>query len=178
MPHAGLGPLGAGAPRLGPNTGAERLAVRAVAERLEREPGDLGGLTQGVGSHTRTVLQDGQRRVPHSELERAGLLPGAELHELRRAIDRLTEELTGTRQLVTNTERAQLAEQQARERVEAAFQEQRAAATVAEQRAAAATDEASNALDELRALEDELRAAGPIRAWKLARSRRRAQEPV
>jgi len=69
------------------------------------------------------------------------------------------------RQLVVSTERAAAAEREARERLEAALFERQAAA------AAAITT-----AYELRGLEADLRAAGPIRAWKLARTRRRAAE--
>ena len=112
-----------------------------------------------------TVLVDGERRVPHAELERAGLLPGAELRDLRRRVELLSDELATSRQLVVSTERAAEAEREARERAEAALFEREAAAAVA-----------MAAADELRALEADLRAAGPIKAWKLARTRRRAAD--
>jgi len=119
-----------------------------------------------------TTLTDGERRVPLAELERAGLLPDAELHELRRRVGQLTDELAASRQLVVSTERAAEAEREARERVEAALYEREAAAKQAEQTAA----ETLAASDELCALEADLRAAGPIRAWKLARTRRKAAD--
>jgi hypothetical protein len=117
-----------------------------------------------------TTLTDGERRVPLGELERAGLLPDAELKDLRRRVDQLTNELATSRQLVVSTERAAEAEREARERAEAALYEREAAARQAQQAAV----EAIAASDELRALEADLRAAGPIRAWKLARTRRKA----
>jgi len=129
-----------------------------------RSRADRGSLT--------TVLHDGERRVPHIELERAGLLPDAERQELRRRVDQLTNELAASRQLVVSTERAAEAEREARERVEAKLFEREAVALQAEQAAA----EAIAASDELRALEADLRSAGPIRAWKLARTRRRAAD--
>lgn len=73
---------------------------------------------------------------------------------------------------MVSTERAAEAEREARERIEAKLFEREAAALQAEQAAA----KAIAASDELRALEAELRAAGPIKAWKLARTRRRAAE--
>lgn len=120
----------------------------------------------------KTVLHDGERRVPHTELERAGLLPDAEHQELRRRVDQLTHELAASRQLVVSTERAAEAEREARERIEAKLFEREAAARQAEQAAA----EAITTSDELRALEADLRAAGPIRAWKLARTCRKAAD--
>jgi len=120
----------------------------------------------------KTVLHDGERRVPHAELERAGLLPDAERQELRRRVDQLTNELAASRQLVVSTERAAEAEREARERVEGKLFEREAAALQAEQAAA----KAIAAGDELRALEANLRAAGPIKAWKLARTRRKAAD--
>lgn len=135
-----------------------------------------------------TVLRDGERRVPHAELERAGLLPDTEVKDLRRRVELLTEELTTYRQLVVSTEAEAEAERKAREQLEVALFERQAAVTQAEVAAqesatAAALAEqkaadAATASDELRALEADLRAAGPIKAWKLARSRRRASDAV
>ena len=142
-----------------------------------------------------TVLRDGERLVPHAELERAGLLPDAELKDLRRRVELLTDELATYRQLVVSTERQAEAEREAREQLEVALFERQAAATQAEATAAAARAEekAAEAVgaaaqaeqkaadlvatgDELRALEADLRAAGPIKAWKLARTRRKAAD--
>jgi hypothetical protein len=133
-----------------------------------------------------TVLRDGERRVPHVELERAGLLPDAELKNLRRRVELLTDELTTYRQLVVSTEREAKAERKAREQLEVALFERQAAATQAEAAAAEAGTAAAQAeqkaakavatSDELQALEADLRAAGPIRAWKLARTRRKAAD--
>lgn len=144
-----------------------------------------------------TVLRDGERLVPHAELERAGLLPDAELKDLRRRVELLTDELATYRQLVVSTERQAEAEREAREQLEVALFERQAAATQAEAAAAAAAaraeEKAAEAVgaaaqaeqkaadlvatgDELRALEADLRAAGPIKAWKLARTRRKAAD--
>ncbi len=147
-----------------------------------------------------TVLRDGERLVPHAELERAGLLPDAELKDLRRRVELLTDELATYRQLVVSTERQAEAEREAREQLEVALFERQAAATQAEATAAAAAAAAARAEekaaeavgaaaqaeqkaadlvatgDELRALEADLRAAGPIKAWKLARTRRKAAD--
>ena len=131
---------------------AELCGTTLVAMRSRADRGSL-----------QTVLHDGERRVPHAELERAGLLPDAELRQLRRRVAQLTDELASSRQLVVSTERTAAAEREARERLEAALFERQAAAT-----AAIAT------ADELRGLEADLRTAGPIRAWKLARTRRKA----
>jgi len=133
---------------------AELCGTTLIAMRSRADRGSL-----------QTVLQDGERRVPHAELERAGLLPDAELQQLRRRVEQLTDELASSRQLVVSTERAAAAEREARERLEAALFERQAAAA-----AAIAT------ADELRGLEADLRTAGPIRAWKLARTRRKASE--
>lgn len=65
------------------------------------------------------------------ELERAGLLPDAELQQLRRRVEQLTGELASSRQLVVSTERAAAAEREARERLEAALFERQAAAAAA-----------------------------------------------
>lgn len=136
-----------------------------------REAADLCGTTltamrsRADRGSLQTVLLDGERRVPLAELERAGLLPDAELQNLRRRVELLTDELATSRQLVVSTERAAEAEREARERAEAALFEREAAAAAA-----------IAAADELRALEADLRGAGPIKAWKLARTRRKAAE--
>ncbi len=133
---------------------AELCGTTLIAMRSRADRGSL-----------QTVLQDGERRVPHAELERAGLLPDAELQQLRRRVEQLTDELASSRQLVVSTERAAAAEREARERLEAALFERQAAAAAA-----------IAVADGLRGLEADLRTAGPIRAWKLARTRRRAAE--
>lgn len=147
---------------------ADLCGVSLVAMRSRADRGTI-----------QTVLHDGERRVPHAELERAGLLPDAELQQLRRRVEQLTGELASSRQLVVSTELAAEAERQARERAEAALFERQAAALAAEAAAAAAGEKAEEAIaasEELAALEADLRAAGPIRAWKLARARRRTAD--
>ena len=126
-----------------------------------------------------TVLKDGERRVPHAELERAGLLPDAEVKQLHQRITQLTDELAASRQLLVSNERSAAAEREARERLEAALYERQAAATAAEAALEAEKQSAAAAIAaaaELGSLEADLRAAGPIRAWKLARTRRKAAE--
>jgi len=126
-----------------------------------RNRADRGGL--------QTVLLDGERRVPHSELERAGLLPDAELHQLRGQVDKLTRELAAQRQLVVSVERDREAERQAHQLTEQALLQQRASATTARAQAGTATQA-------LQALEADLLGAGPLKAWKLARTRRKAAD--
>jgi len=126
-----------------------------------------------------TVLRNNERRVPHAELERAGLLPDAEVKQLHQRITQLTDELAASRQLLVSNERSAAAEREARERLEAALYERQAAATVAEAALEAEKQSAAAAIAaaaELGGLEADLRAAGPIRAWKLARTRRKAAE--
>jgi len=147
---------------------AELCGVSLVTMRRRADRGTI-----------QTTLTDGERRVPLSELERAGLLPDAELQQLRRRVERLTDELASSRQLVVSTERAAQAEREVRERLEEALFERQAAASQAEAAAAQADQVAAAAIaagEELRALEADLRVAGPIRAWKLARTRRKAAE--
>jgi hypothetical protein len=105
----------------------------------------------------RTLQQDGIRRVPHSELERAGLLPDAEVRALKAENGKLRKELTEFRQLVQSTQRQRESEQEARERAERTLHEQHAV-----------TLEATTKFQQL---EDSLANAGPLRAWKIARSR-------
>jgi hypothetical protein len=124
----------------------------------------------------RSVKQDGVRLVPRAELDRTGLWPGSqpetvsgtELEQLRTALTIARQELETLRAVPKQL----TAEREARGRLEAELFERQAIAAAAEERAA----EAVAAADELRGLEAELRAAGPIRAWKLARTRRRAAE--
>jgi DNA repair exonuclease SbcCD ATPase subunit len=100
-----------------------------------------------------------------------------DLDRLHAALTSLTEALANDqRQLTMVTEQLQQrTEQLADERVRAAtLQAERDAAR---ERAAAAA-EAIASSDELRALEADLRAAGPIRAWRLARTRRKAADAV
>lgn len=78
-----------------------------------------------------TVMRDGERHVPHAELERVGLLPGAEVRELRHQVERLHDELAVHRQLVESVERDRDAADEARRLVEQELHAQRAAATTA-----------------------------------------------
>lgn len=106
----------------------------------------------------------GPGRIPRSELERAGLLPGQQSTgrevELRAELER------ARRDLAALGARA-AAEQEARERAELAHHEARAAQQAAE------TQRASMAAEL-----DELAAAGPIRAWRLRRQLRQATRAV
>ncbi len=121
----------------------------------------------------RSVKQDGIRLVPRTELERTGLWPGSEpeavssteLEQLRTELAAAHQEMKSLRRLPKQLD----AERQARETAECAMYEHRAHRQVAEQAAAAATDE-------LTVLEANLRSAGPIRAWKLARAHRKAAD--
>ncbi len=97
------------------------LSRKALARRIER-----GSL--------RSVLRDGQRYIPLSELERAGLLPDAELRALRAEVDSLRAEVAAHRQLVESTEKARLAEVEARERLQAEAMEARAQETEAREK--------------------------------------------
>jgi hypothetical protein len=89
------------------------LSVKALQRRAER--GTL-----------RVVVRDGVRRLPLSELERAGLLPDAEVRGLRDELARLERELATHRLLVERVERETAVEVEARQRAEAAAVEARA----------------------------------------------------
>lgn len=147
----------------------ETLTLRQAAElcgvsvKAMRNRADRGSI--------QTVLQGGERRVPRSELERAGLVPDAELRQLREEVSRLRSELAGQRRLVESTEKAAEAERVARERAELAVVEQRAEAAAAQAR----ERQAIAVAQDLEGLEAAMAAAGPVRAWKLARARRRAR---
>jgi hypothetical protein len=70
--------------------------------------------------------EDGARIIPKSELERLGLLPGADIAELQRELDRLRRELKTHRLLTERAESETTAERQARELVEHAMHKERA----------------------------------------------------
>ncbi len=127
---------------------AELCGMSVVAFRGRADRGSI-----------RTVQRDGVRYVPHSELERAGLLPGAELRTLKVEVERLNKDLAVHRQLVESTQQQRQAEQQARETAEAALHEQRAQTTMVQEK--------------LEVLEHDLAGAGPFRAWKIVRELRR-----
>lgn len=129
---------------------AERCGVSVAALRRRADRGTL-----------RTVKRDGVRRVPRSELERAGLRldeqpasPAEFVRELTETIRRQERELAALRALP--------------ERVE----QERGRVGAAEHRAAESASEAMR----LRAELDAIAAAGPIRALKLRRRLRRGAE--
>lgn len=104
----------------------EAAEVCGVSVKALRRRADRGTL--------RVVVRDGIRRVPASELERAGLLPDAEVRALRAEIERLEDQLRAQRLLTQTIERGHAAEADARERAEAAALEARAqAAELADQ---------------------------------------------
>lgn len=70
--------------------------------------------------------EDGARTIPKSELQRLGLLPGADVAELQIELDRLREELKAYRLLTERAESATAAERQAREFVEQTMHKERA----------------------------------------------------
>lgn len=70
--------------------------------------------------------EDAARIIPKSELERLGLLPGADVAEMRKELDRLREELKAHRSLTERAESATAAERQARELVEQSMHKERA----------------------------------------------------
>jgi hypothetical protein len=132
----------------------ETFTIREAAERCEvsyqlmRKRVDRGTV--------RVVKRDGVRRIPRSELERAGLWPGSqppgsdsrELESLRSQLAEATRELTSLRPQLA-------AEQHARELAEDAAHEQRAAATTA----AARLGEAEQAREDAIALASQLQSA-------------------
>ena len=128
---------------------AERCGVSVAALRRRADRGTI-----------RTVKRDGVRRVPRSELERAGLgveapaTPAEVVRELTETIRRQERELAALRALP--------------ERVDA----ERERVGAAEHRAA---DSAAEAL-RLRAELDAIAAAGPIRALRLRQRLRRGAE--
>lgn len=133
-----------------------------------REAAELCGTTQTAlrkradRKSIQTVMRDGVRCVPRSELIRHGLLPDAELAQAQARVAELELEVLTHRQLAERAGGELEAERQARETLERELHEQRAAAATA----AAARAE----------LEQELADAGPIRAWRLSRELRKARD--
>ncbi|MBV9802612.1 MAG: hypothetical protein JO130_05455 [Solirubrobacterales bacterium] len=70
--------------------------------------------------------EDGARTIPKSELQRLGLLPGADVATLRIELDRLREELKTHRMLTEHAESATAAERRARELIEETMHKERA----------------------------------------------------
>jgi excisionase family DNA binding protein len=122
------------------------IGYEALRRRVDR------GTIRSVKGH------DGVRRIPRSELERAGLWPGAPAPG---ADVQLRAELAQARtQLQSALARARV-EREARERAEAAAFEYRASQAVAEAQR-----------EELQRQLEEIAAAGPIRAYRLRRKLR------
>jgi len=122
------------------------LTAAALARRVER--GTL-----------RAVLIDGKRRVPVSELERAGLLAG---DQERDELGQLRADLAAARALTQRAEATAKTEVDAHERTKVALAEHAATAKTAQAQT-----------DELRADLDAIVKAGPIRALRLRRAIRR-----
>lgn len=116
----------------------EAFTIRDAAARCQvsyealRKKVDRGAL--------RVVKHDGIRRIPRSELERAGLWPGSrsddepELAALREETERLRRELMSHRQLTQRAQAAASAEREARELIEGTLHRERAERLTAEQR--------------------------------------------
>jgi hypothetical protein len=142
---------------------AERCGVsyQAMRKRVDRES-------------VRVVKRDGVRRIPRSELERAGLWPGArqdddeQVATLRSENERLRRELVQHRQLAERAEAAAQAEREGRERMEEAFHQTRIEKETSEQ----VSKQVHCELDEMRTELDEIASAGPIRALRLRRKLR------
>jgi excisionase family DNA binding protein len=163
----------AGAARAAPNVAAmtdpAAADVAADVERLLtlREAAELCGVSLNTlrkradRGQLRVVLSGGVRRVPRSELERAGLVPGADVRALRGDLERARRDLAEYRQLTARAESALAAEQRAHELTRGTLAEQRAGRQTVEQR--------------LEALELDV-ARRPLRTWWQARRRREQPE--
>ena len=128
---------------------AEKCGVTYQAMRKRVDRGTL-----------QTVKKEGVRRIPRSELERAGLWPGSTL-----ADEELRKENEQHRQLTEQAQSTAEAERKAREAAEAAASQARAERLAAEQQASANKEKA----EKLRAELEEVSNAGPIKAWRLRR---------
>lgn len=142
----GAAPVGAAATNGAGTSGAvakmtlrmEAFTIREAAERCRvsyealRKKVDRGSL--------RVVKHDGVRRIPQSELERAGLWPGAlssdapDVAALREEAERLRRELGEHRLLTARAQAAAGAEREARELIEQDLHRERAERRVAEDR--------------------------------------------
>jgi hypothetical protein len=139
---------------------AELCGVSLAAMRSRADRGSI-----------KTVMRGAQRRVPRAELERAGLLPDAEVRSLRQEIADLQRQLSEFRQLVADTER----EREAVQRQIAAEAEARQQVVEAANRERASRMELEG---RLRRLETDIAGAGPIQAWRLGAQMRRARPDV
>jgi len=139
---------------------AELCGVSLAAMRSRADRGSI-----------KTVIRGAQRRVPLSELERAGLLPDAEIRDMRREIAGLQRQLSEFRRLVADTER----EREAAERQVQAEVDGRQRVVEAANRDRASRAEAEG---KLRRLESELAGTGPIGAWRLGAQMRRVRPDV
>ncbi len=70
--------------------------------------------------------EDGTRMIPKSELQQAGLLPGADVAQLHNEVDRLRRELKEHRLLTEHAQSETAAERQARELIEHSMYRERA----------------------------------------------------
>lgn len=70
--------------------------------------------------------EDGTRMIPKSELQQAGLLPGADVAQLHNEVDRLRRELKEHRLLTERAQSETAAERQAREFIEQSMHQERA----------------------------------------------------
>ena len=70
--------------------------------------------------------EDGARTIPKSELQRTGLLPGADIAQLYGEVDRLRHELKAYRLLTKRSQSETAAERQARELIEQSMHRERA----------------------------------------------------
>lgn len=119
----------------------------------------------------RTVKVGKTRMVPRSELERAGLLPGAEERRLAARVAELEAEIRTVRLLTERAESELEAERDARTRAESAMHEHRAVArAAAAQSEAAAADLEAGRIEMQRVKDAAAGPLGPVRAWRAART--------
>ncbi len=114
---------------------SERAAKMVSMETLTiREAADACGMTYEAmrARVDRGTLragkrrEDGARMIPKSELQQAGLLPGADVAQLHNEVDRLRRELKEHRLLTERAQSETAAERQARELIEQSMHRERA----------------------------------------------------
>lgn len=144
-----------------------------------REAAELCGMTYEAlrARVDRGTIRAGKRRedaarlIPKSELQRTGLLPGADMAKLLVEVDRLRVELKSHRLLTERAQSATAAERHARDLAEQALHQERALRLEAEAKAA----EDAHAAEELREREARLAQGGFFERRRLLRELRAVQ---
>lgn len=145
------------------------MSVPAMRKRVDR--GTVGA-----------VLRDGVRRIPRSELDRAGLVPGARVRELELELQRLQAEVATLRLLPERVEQALQARIETEERARVAAEQESfraiAEAQIAATRLVDAQRQAENAKARVAALTEQQQALLSGSWLERRRARRSLQQSL